>query len=821
MLEALLNASPGTQKVPGDDPLAAMAETVSDNFVPPQTPDAVEGSAGAVSFVPPMPTENLQNGENLQHSENPGIPENPLSSIPGIVLENPDSPTVSVPPPPKPPKKKEPMRPMDFLKIVGALFVVSLIFFGSFFAYIVFNPEEARLFVQFGINRADIQNLLALLVNSTFGTITFALSVVWAIYLFKAVITKKEYKRKKTVATILATFFGIVLFSNITFWAFLIQKIGAEDFANPNGGVKVFDNDRLLSEQFKDSSEIFEFNNLIGPAVLKFDLAADANYVRKKYMEIDSFEIDFDGDGTIDKEGANPAAALDLIFTYAKKGKYAPKGTYQGRDNITGEPVVRKIDLPIVNVSAVVTVTKTAKGIVFDAKDASQLGSPKWYESSNLNVPAGTSAVYTAKLAKEERFLCLALVTNKNEEENCNKIFVIRPEGETPITADIKVERAVESDPFTYLFSLENVKVKTGGDVSTYRWVLDNGSVFCQKDECEYSFNEYGKQKFTVYLTDAAGNPAELEGEIDIRRPLSLRFGDGGVPLLRVLDGNDRNLLLNSYVRSLEAYRVEKVTVPSRLVFDANDVRVNNEGYVLDSVEWTFGKNGSKKSGLRVEYELVNDGRLEVAVKYLFVNSSLDIRSEVTERIVFEGKRKDLAANIVISSPDSTDENFYAPTTIKFDGSASRTSEGSISKFIYDFGLGKAPAEGDAIQTIRYDNPGEYVVSLTVVKDDGSKDTVTRKIVIKDIPKSLVINMSVSSGIAGSAIDFDVSGSKGQIESYSWDFGDGTAPSADANPTHTFEKSGRFNVTLQARYADATIRTAEKTVIVRPAPSDE
>lgn len=475
------------------------------------------------------------------------------------------------------------------------------------------------------------------------------------------------------------------MFSNITFWAFLIQKIGAEDFANPNGGVKVFDNDRLLSEQFKDSSEMFEFNNLIGPATLKFDLAADANYVRKKYMEIDSFEIDFDGDGTIDKEGADPAEALDLIFTYAKKGKYSPKGTYEGRDNITGEPMVRQIDLPVVNVSAVITVTKTSKGIVFDAKDASQLGSPKWYESSNLNTPAGTSAVYTAKLEKEERFLCLALVTNKNKEENCNKIFVIHPEGDMPISADIKVEKVLESDPFTYLFSLENVKVKTGGDVSTYRWVLDNGSVFCQKDECEYSFNEYGKQKFTVYLTDAAGNPTELEGEIDIRRPLSLRFGDGGTPLLRVLDENDTNLLLNSYVKSLEAYRIEKFTIPSRLVFDANDVRVNNEGYALDSVEWTFGKGGQKKTGLRVEYELLNDGRFEVFVKYLFHNASLDIRSEATEHIVFEGKRKDLVANFSISSPDATDENFYAPTTIKFDGSASRSSQGKIIKFIYDF----------------------------------------------------------------------------------------------------------------------------------------
>ena len=74
-------------------------------------------------------------------------------------------------------------------------------------------------------------------------------------------------------------------------------------------------------------------------------------------------------------------------------------------------------------------------------------------------------------------------------------------------------------------------------------------------------------------------------------------------------------------------------------------------------------------------------------VKYLFHNASQDVRSELVEHIVFDGKKKDLAANIVISSPDSKDENFYAPTTVRFDGSASRAKDGKITKFIYDFGL--------------------------------------------------------------------------------------------------------------------------------------
>lgn len=241
MLDELLKSTPGAPTAPGVDPLSSIlppnapaaqipvpatpVPVAEQAPVQPEVADAVPGSAGAVSFVDQLTASVAQSPASPGVSESSAaavgqaapvsvpapMPTNSLASIPGIVLEGsegvsaPVSGGPAVPPPPK--KKKEPMRPIDFLKIVGALFVVSLIFFGSFFAYIVFNPEEAKLFIQFGINRADIQSLLALLVNSTFGTITFSLSIVWIIYLFKMILTKKEYKRKKTVATILAVFF--------------------------------------------------------------------------------------------------------------------------------------------------------------------------------------------------------------------------------------------------------------------------------------------------------------------------------------------------------------------------------------------------------------------------------------------------------------------------------------------------------------------------------------------------------------------------------------------------------------------------------------
>ncbi len=74
------------------------------------------------------------------------------------------------------------------------------------------------------------------------------------------------------------------------------------------------------------------------------------------------------------------------------------------------------------------------------------------------------------------------------------------------------------------------------------------------------------------------------------------------------------------------------------------------------------------------------------------------------------------------------------------------------------------------MQNYRYLFPGEYTITFTVVRDDGTKEQSSRKIVLKDAPKRIVVNTSVSSGIAGKPIDFDTIGTVGQVESYSWDF---------------------------------------------------
>ncbi len=84
----------------------------------------------------------------------------------------PTSPAGGAPLGPNIPPIKKPRDPMTagmVMKLIGSLLIVAVIFFGSFLAYIAFNPEQAGFFINMlGIDPKDIKNLLKSLINGSF-----------------------------------------------------------------------------------------------------------------------------------------------------------------------------------------------------------------------------------------------------------------------------------------------------------------------------------------------------------------------------------------------------------------------------------------------------------------------------------------------------------------------------------------------------------------------------------------------------------------------------------------------------------------------------
>ena len=178
--------------------------------------------------------------------------------------------------------------------------------------------------------------------------------------------------------------------------------------------------------------------------------------------------------------------------------------------------------------------------------------------------------------------------------------------------------------------------------------------------------------------------------------------------------------------------------LPQTLTFDATDIRVKNEGYELKEVLWKI--DTEERKGLKIDVNFVEEKRYEVLGTYVFVKAGTTNDLRVQEKIIIEGKTQEIVPSLQISSlgNDSLD-GLFAQVEVKFDASASKVKTGKISQFIFDFGEGKPPSVGEAVKTYRYAIAGNYTVKLTVVKTDGTEQSISRKLVIKEIPRKLEI----------------------------------------------------------------------------------
>lgn len=737
------------------------------------------------------------------------IPDADIMNKETSTITNAETPPVNPEVVKKSPKKS--MSTKEFLQIIGAMLSVALIFFGAFLSYIVFNPGQASFFISFGINPGDIALWLSQLVRAIFWVATFVIAIIWIIFLFRAILTKKEYKKKKTISIILSWFFGILLFSEMYLWAFLEQKINATDYENPNGGIIVYDNEKLNSERFKDMATMNDFNNLIGPLELRFELKADANFVGK-IINIEKYKIDFDGakcqwrDSSI-VEWVNAQADQSIICIFDQARIFRPTGVYEWFDRVTREPKTIPMNFQTIQIIWVVDIKKPKtykdKAITYDASHLTSLGKISWYTEKNGDTPVSVNPVFSITMNKDVQVLCLNILSGKT----CDKVFLIPKEADANVTAKIVHEQDQER-PFKYLFYLEDKIVKVG-EITRYEWIVDN-IIVSREETCDFDFLRYRDVSITLLIYDSAGNTTELKDEFSIPHPLILIPGASAKSLLKISDNLGLSLIDNTYDSSLKAYYITNLITPMTVQFDATDVKVEATGYELDTVNWDMNGDGEfEMSWNRIKYEFKEWKRYDITVHYNFINKVKKITSIMEEKIIFELEKNDkitLSLNLVQDSE-------YAPTTIHVDGSASVAKEGSITKFMYDFGEGKWFIEGDAIQDYHYNFPWEYTITFVAVRDDGIKSQSLRKIVLKDTPKRILLNTSVSSGIVGKPIDFDTNGTIGQIGSYSWDFWDGNI-SSESSPTHTYLKWGRYTVKITVVYADNTEWSTHKEILI-------
>jgi len=155
-----------------------------------------------------------------------------------------------------------------------------------------------------------------------------------------------------------------------------------------------------------------------------------------------------------------------------------------------------------------------------------------------------------------------------------------------------------------------------------------------------------------------------------------------------------------------------------------------------------------------------------------------------------------------------------APLTVTFNAADSTSLNGGPLTYHWDFKDGTTSDEVAPVHT--FQEPGRYVVELTVTDPLGEKGKATLEVRAAGSGATAVISASPTSGRAPLVVQFDGTQSSApddEILDYYWDFGDGST-SRSPQTWHSYQYGGEFLVTLKVVTAGGVEAEAEKTIVV-------
>ncbi len=130
---------------------------------------------------------------------------------------------------------------------------------------------------------------------------------------------------------------------------------------------------------------------------------------------------------------------------------------------------------------------------------------------------------------------------------------------------------------------------------------------------------------------------------------------------------------------------------------------------------------------------------------------------------------------------------------VPFNVAFSDTTSNAVA-WQWDFGDGGSAAVQNPAHS--YVSPGVYDISLSVVDNNGCRDSITDSNRVRIIEPAADFTIDTSRGCQPLTVNFtDLSFSNEAISTWEWDFGDGNTSGAQ-NPSHTYTDTGSYTVSL-------------------------
>ena len=250
----------------------------------------------------------------------------------------------------------------------------------------------------------------------------------------------------------------------------------------------------------------------------------------------------------------------------------------------------------------------------------------------------------------------------------------------------------------------------------------------------------------------------------------------------------------------------ETVSIGVLIHFNASG-SYDSDGYIV-SYFWDFG-DGTNATSVIVDHAYASSGTYTVTLKVTDNYGAVDFASST--KTVLPNKPP-----VALFTESAT--TVFTNDIIKFNASASYDLDGTIVSYSWDFGDGNV-ATGVSVEH-SYADDGAYNVTLTVTDDDGATDIAVSTKYVLNRPPVASFTESAETIYTDEVVTFNATSSHdpdGVINSYLWDFGDGTN-ATDMTVDHAYDDDGVYIVTLTVTDDDGLTATATSTKTVSNRP---
>ena len=221
------------------------------------------------------------------------------------------------------------------------------------------------------------------------------------------------------------------------------------------------------------------------------------------------------------------------------------------------------------------------------------------------------------------------------------------------------------------------------------------------------------------------------------------------------------------------------------------------------SYAWSFG-DGAAATGKNVSYTYSSAGQFMATVTV--TDADGDVATDVGSDLVPS------------ANASATPTSGFAPLAVDFFGNASG-GNGQLS-YTWTFGDGSPSQAAQNVQHV-YTSSGTFTATLIVQDADGDSSTDTLQISVLDnaVP-AVTASASPDTGIVPFNVSFQATVSQGDAPfTYQWDFGDGSAPSTQQDPSHSYTMGGTYTATVTV--TDANGDTASDSVGITAADNTQ